>query len=72
MQQIIRGPFQRKAAPPDARNQPRNRDDEQGFGVHGWVRDADGFRRATGEPSTGDAQMGSAESDITDNNRMER
>jgi hypothetical protein len=72
VQQIFRGALQREATPPDARNQSSNRGDEQGPGVHCRIRNADGLRRSTSKPSTGDAQMGSSESDITDIDRMER
>ena len=72
LQQIVCGPLQRKAASPDARNQPGGRDHEQGPGVHRRVRDSSGFRRATGEPSPGNAQVGSAEPDVPDDDRMEQ
>ena len=40
--------------------------------MHSRVRDTDGFRRSTGKPSAGDAQVSSAESDIADFDRMEQ
>lgn len=72
LQQIVRRALQRKTTPSDARDQPDDRGDEQGPGIHRRVRDTDGLRRSTGEPSAGDAQVGSAESDITDIDRMEQ
>lgn len=71
VQQIIRGALEREATPTDTRDQPGNGGDEQGSGVYRWVRDPDGFRRPAGEPSAGDAQMGSPESDITDDDCMD-
>ena len=72
LQQILCRPFQRKAASPDARNQSGGRDCEQGNGVHRRVRDPAGFRCPTGDSSAGDAQVGSAESHIPDDDRMEQ
>lgn len=72
MQQIIRSALERKTTSPNTRDQSSDRGDEQGAGIHRWVRDADGFRRSTSEPSAGDAQMGSAEFDIADNDCMDR
>jgi hypothetical protein len=72
MQQIIRRALQRKTTPPDAWDQSSDREHEQGSGIHCRLRDADGLRRPAGEPSTGDAQMGSAEPDITDNDLLEQ
>jgi hypothetical protein len=72
VQQIIRRALKREASSPNPRDQSSNRDDEQGSRIYGRVRDADGFRRPASEPSTGDAKMGSAESDITNDDCMER
>ena len=72
LQQIFCRPLQRKAASSDARNQPGGRDHEQGPGVFRRIRDPAGFRCPTGEPSSGDAQVGSAESHIPDDDHMEQ
>jgi len=72
LQQIVRGALQRKETPSNARDQSGDRVDEQGSGVHRRVRDTVGFRRPTSEPSAGDAQVGTAEPDITDIDRMEQ
>ena len=72
LQQIVRCALQRKETPSNARDQPSDRDDEQSSGVHGRVRDTDGFRRSTGKPSAGHAQMGPTEPDIADIDRMEQ
>ena len=72
LQQIVCRPLQRKATSSDTRHQSSGRDDEQGPGIHRRVRDTDGVRRSTGEPSAGDAQVGSAESYITDDDRVEQ
>ena len=72
LQQIVRGALQREETPSNARDQSSDRDDEQGTGVHRRVRDTDGFGRSTSKPSTGDAQMGTAEPDITDIDRVEQ
>lgn len=72
VQQIVRRPLQRKTTSPDAWDQSGNRECEQGPGIHRRIRAANGFPRPTSKPSTGDAQMGPTESDITDLDRMER
>jgi len=72
LQQIIRRALQRKAAPSDTRDQSDGRHGEQGPGVLCWVRGTGRFGRPTGEPSTGDAQVGSTESHLTDDDRMEQ
>jgi len=72
LQQILRRPLQREAASPDARDQSGGRDYEQGPGVHRRVRDPAGFGRSAGEPGAGDAQVGSAESHIPDDDRLEQ
>jgi len=72
LQQIVRCALQRKETPSNARDQPSDRDDEQSAGIHRRLRDTDGFGRSTSKPSAGDAQMGSAEPDITDIDHMEQ
>lgn len=72
LQQIVCRAFERKATSSDTRDQSGGRDDEQGSRIHCRVRDTDGFRRPPGEPGAGDAQVGSAESYITDDDRMEQ
>ena len=72
LQQVIRRAVQREETPSNARDQPSDRDDKQGSGIHRRVRDTNGVRRPTSKPSAGNAQMGSAESDITDIDHMEQ
>ena len=72
LQEIIRSVLQRKVTPSNARDQSSDRDEEKSPEIHHQVRDTDGYRRSASEPSVGDAQVGTAEPEITDIDHTEQ